>query len=180
MAAHFSPMEKASFWCQQHPLGLPLEQEGGQGSPRSLWLPCLGGQEAAWALLSLAASVQPCAPCAPSECAWCCSTADTGRAAPGKLLLWQTTGSAVSVWRTMPGSEVGVPCPALKAEPALAPWCHGRGAGCAGVSACWPVTHSLWQPVAQGGAGRGSRCPAPSPVLTSALRPQVCACWTGK
>lgn len=39
------------------------------------------------------------------------SIADMARAAPGKLLLWQTTGSAVLAWLTMPGSEVGAPLP---------------------------------------------------------------------
>lgn len=62
-------------------------------------------------------------------------TADTARAALGKLLLWQTTGSAALAWLTMPGSEVGatLPCVKSKACAGLRGCLVAGGAGCAGI-----------------------------------------------
>lgn len=60
-------------------------------------------------------------------------TADTARAALGRLLLWPTTGSAVSAWLTTPGLEVGatLPCAESKACAGLRRGLTARGVGCA-------------------------------------------------
>lgn len=69
--------------------------------------------------------------------------ADMAHAVLGKWLLWQTTGSVVLVWHTMPGSEVGaaLPCAVGVEQQQQLSW---------GPWHCW-----LQQPLAQVAVGVG-------------------------
>ena len=134
-------MQAASSGAAQHQCRLfsppALKQEGRRRSPAgplsAAWFGRDGRQPGCWSLrLRLVPSPVLLAP--HLSTVGPVSTADMARAAPGKLLPWQTTGSAVSAWLTTPGSEVGatLPCAESKACAGLHGCLVAGGVGCAG------------------------------------------------